>query len=169
MRRRSSNKEIEEFSKVYDKYADDLFKHAYFRVSNREVALDLVQDCFTKTWNQVVKKEKIINYKFFLYKVLRNLIIDYYRKKKSVSLDSIIDDGFEPNPISEDRIIDSAERENLIKLLQVLPDQYKDVMILRYIDGLSIKQISEIIEESDNVVSVRIHRGTNKLKEHLDI
>ena len=79
------------FLKAFDEYGDALFRHAYFRVSDREKALDLVQDTFTKTWSWVRGGHEIETFRPFLYKVLNNLVIDEYRKRKESSLDELLD------------------------------------------------------------------------------
>lgn len=80
-----------EFTQAYEEHADALFRHCYFRVSNRERALELTQEAFMKTWDSVAQGKEINNYRAFLFRVLNNLIIDEYRKKKSTSLDALLE------------------------------------------------------------------------------
>jgi len=108
-----------DFLKAYDELSDALFRHSFFRVSNKEVALDMVQDAFMKTWNHIVGGKIIENYKAFLYHVMNNLIIDYYRKSKSSSLDVLLDDGFDPGDTTVN-IEQSAEVSLLIRSLHKL-------------------------------------------------
>jgi RNA polymerase sigma-70 factor (ECF subfamily) len=155
------------FLKAYEELSDPLFRHCYFRVSSREVALDLVQEAFLKTWNHVVIGEEIQNFKAFMYRVVNNLIIDHYRKKKSDSLDVLQeDDNFDP-PDSESgtHALQKAEIAQMKKSLDALPDNYREVMVMRYLDGLSVGEIANILNETENVISVRIHRATEKAKQ----
>ena len=73
----------ENFLKTYDKYASSIFRHIFFRVSDKNLAEDLTQETFFKAWRHVVgnKKREIENFKAFFYKIANNLIIDYYRRK----------------------------------------------------------------------------------------
>ena len=73
------------FIKAYEQHVDALFHYCLFNISDREVAKDIVHDAFAKTWNYIVKGGHIDNMKAFLYKIIKNLIIDYYRKKKTLS------------------------------------------------------------------------------------
>ena len=86
----------QKFLEAYEAYADDLFRHAYFRVHDRERAKDLVQETFTKTWMTLSEGATIDNLRAFFYRVLTNAIIDESRKKKAVSLDTLLEEGFAP-------------------------------------------------------------------------
>ena len=152
-----------DFITAYDELGDPLFRHSFFRVSNREVAIDMVQDTFIKTWQHIERGEEIQNLKAYLYHVMNNLIIDYYRKSKSGSLEVLLDEGFNPVDESVD-IEESAEVSLVVSSLDGLPDEDKKIIVLRHIDGHSISEIAEMLEETENVVSVRLHRAIKKLK-----
>ena len=160
------------FLKAFDEYADALFRHAVYRLSDRERAIEIVHDTFTKVWGYIRGGHEIDSYKPFLYKVMNNLIIDEYRKRKELSLDAIlaeegVDEGSFPElqggSIAEVTFALDAQKASL--LLEELPLVYREVLTLRFVDGLGPKEISELIEESENVVSVRIHRGLKTLKD----
>ena len=80
------------FLKAFDEYADALFRHAIIRLSDRERAIELVHDTFTKAWGYAREGNTIEAYRPFLYKVLGNLIIDEYRRRRTESLDAILED-----------------------------------------------------------------------------
>lgn len=167
MRKISKNQE-QEFISHYDTLSDTLFRHCFFRVSNREVALDMVQEGFTKTWQHIIHGGKIDNMKAFLYKVMNNLVIDYYRKRKSASLDVLLEDGFDPPSPGHENIILNAEYSEVIKVLENIPESDRDVIVFRYIDGLSVKEIAKAQNESENAVSVRLHRALEKARKILN-
>lgn len=160
----------EEFLRAYDKYADGILRHAYFRIGNRELAEDLTQDTFFKVWNRISKNnENIKNFKTFLYKVADNLIIDYYRKKPRipVSIEKINPESAacNPNQVREaEKIINKSAIE---KSLMELDEKYREIIIYRYINDLTIKEICEITGKSANSVSVIIFRGLKLLKEKI--
>ncbi|MDP2650360.1 MAG: RNA polymerase sigma factor [bacterium] len=164
-----------EFTEAYEQYADQLFRHCYFRISDRERALELVQEAFMKTWDVQAKGEEIQNWRAYLFRVLNNLIIDEYRKKKSLSLDALLEsDGVTEGSFEDlrsgslqevvEKIDTGLEVEQLRGALQELPDSYKQVVVLRYIDHLSPKDIAHMLDENENAVSVRIHRALAKLR-----
>jgi RNA polymerase sigma-70 factor (ECF subfamily) len=163
------------FLKAFEDYSDALFRHASIRISDRERAVDLVHDTFTKVWSYVRAGHQIESYRSFLYKVLNNLIIDEYRKKKELSLDALLseegtDEGSFPE-LSEsttEALAATIDGKKAFGLLGTLPDEYREVIIMRFVDGLGPREISDLIEESENVVSVRIHRGLKLLRQLLE-
>lgn len=157
--------EKDRFVEGYNQWSDDLFRYAFFKVSNRELALDLIQDTFTKTWEYIYSGKKIDNLRAFLYKTLKNLIIDSYRKKTSESLDNLLEEGFDYGYDDRDKIEVNLMGKELWKDVDTLDIKYQEVIIMRYMNDLSIQEISEISGESENNISVRIHRGLEKLKQ----
>lgn len=163
-----------DYLEAYEAYNNALFRHALFRVSNRDRALELVQDTFLKVWDYLRGGGEVQQYKAYLYRILNNLIIDEYRKKKSSSLDEILenDTGEMEGKMSEGSAREVEENFDEARALEAiraripeLPDTYRDVVTMRYIDGLTPKEIASMMDISENVVSVRLHRGTHKLRE----
>ncbi len=138
--------------------------HAFFKVHDHAIGEDLVQETFLKTWRYLLRGGKIDHMKAFLYHVLNNLIIDQYRKHKTMSLDTFLEKGFEP------RVNESIDRYNyldgksIILLMEDLPKKYNNIINMRYIKDLSLEEISNITGESKNTVAVQVHRGLGKLK-----
>ncbi len=165
----------ERFLKAFEEYNDALFRHAVIRVSNREKAIDIVHDTFTKVWMYVRSGHEVESYRSFLYKVLNNLIIDTYRKQKDVSLDALFElEGVDEGSFSDlsentvEALAATIDGRKAFELLAELPDVYREVITFRFIDGLGPKEISDLTEETENVISVRIHRGLRLLREKME-
>lgn len=141
-----------------------LLRHAQFRVSDHGVCDDLVQDTFMKTWVYLVKAGKIDLMKPFLYHVLNCLIIDEYRKKKSSSLDVLLDKGFEPGSDDFARAVDMLDGQAAIALISQLPVAYQKIMTLRYVEDFSLAEIALETGLTKNSVAVKTHRGMEKLR-----
>jgi RNA polymerase sigma-70 factor (ECF subfamily) len=155
----------QQFLADYESFSEAIFRHCFFRVSDREKARDLMQDTFVKAWQQVTAGADIKNMRAFLYRVANNLIIDEYRKKKTYSLDQMQEAGFELASQDHLKIEKIVEGREALEMLEQLDDKYKEVIIMRYIDDLSPQEIAEVVGESENLVSVRIHRGLVRLRE----
>lgn len=156
----------QDFIAAYDELADVLFRRFYFKLSRRERAKDLVQETFTRVWQYIREGKEVTNLRAFIYKVANNLIIDEYRRKKPVSLDTLAENGFDvESKEGDDKILIYAETEHVLKQIDKLPHKYREVILLRYIEGLSPKKIGEIVGQTENTVSVRINRGIKKLQE----
>lgn len=157
------------FIKAYDLYINQLYRFIYFRVGSREEAEDLCSAVFLKTWNHILENslKDAKTLKALLYRVARNLIIDHYRKtsgKENISLESgreIIDE--------KQNLGNSAElKSDLVVLETKLPelkDDYREAIILRYVNELSIAEMAEILGKSKGNIRVLIYRALNALKE----
>ncbi|MDP3697721.1 MAG: RNA polymerase sigma factor [Candidatus Taylorbacteria bacterium] len=159
---------MERFTKAYEELSDAIFRHCWFKIGDREKAKDLMQDTFTKSWQYIAEGATVNNFKSFLYRVANNLIIDEYRKKKELSLDRLQEDGFEPGFDDRHKNENRIDAQFAISAINQLDEKYREVILMRYIDELSPKEIAEITGESENNVSVRLHRGINQLKDILD-
>ena len=165
----------ERFLKAFEEYGDALFRHAFLRISDREKAIDVVHDTFTKVWTYVRNGHEIDQFRPFLYKVLNNLIIDTYRKAKETSLDALLEiDGVDEGSFDElsentvESLAATIDGRKAFEMIAVLPDTYREVIILTFVDGLRPKEIAALLEESENVVSVRLHRGLKLLRQQIE-
>jgi len=146
-----------DFEKVLNAYAA-------FKVSDRAMGEDLVQDTFVKTWNYLKRGGKIRVMKSFLYHVLNNLIIDEYRKRKTTSLDVLIEKGYEPSFDDSKNISDRLDAKAAVLLIERLPLTYRKAMLMRYVQDLSLSEMSLVTGQSKSTLAVQVHRGVEKLK-----
>ncbi len=159
------------FKKHYDAYADPLFRFCLWRVSDRETALDLVQDTFMRYWDAIASGQRVDGEKALLFTIARRLVIDHYRKKKTLSLDDALEDADTtdiPDPSSFDLFESAAEGRRALETIQKLRPSPRQVVYLRFVEGLSPKEIAEVLGISPNAASVRIDRGLKELKGFLD-
>jgi len=164
-----------ELQDAFEAYNDELFRHCALRLRDRDRAVEITQECFLRTWDYMQKGNEIEQMRPFLYRTLRHLIIDEYRKKKSVSLERIVEgtDGDVEDllPPDESNTFEAAvERFDGVRVLEALTrldEPYRESVTMRYVDGLSPQEIAKITGESENVISVRVHRGLKKLKDML--
>jgi RNA polymerase sigma-70 factor (ECF subfamily) len=152
------------FEEAYDEHSDSVFRRCLFKVSDREVAKDITQETFVRLWDYFSSGEDIKNPKALAFRIANNLIIDHYRKKSSDSLDIMQEAGFDPSGDEDEQIVFSADKDFAIKIISSLPDMYREVIMLRFVDEMTPQEIAEIVGESENVVSVRIHRGLKKIQ-----
>src|SRR3989344_4641943 len=114
----SGSHQEDAFIAAFDEYNDALFRHAFFRLSDRDES-----------------DERYMT---------------------------------ELHDHSHETLITSIDARHALEYLQDIPPQYREAVVLRYIDGLSPKEIAELIETTENVVSLRIHRGLKALKKILE-
>lgn len=145
-------------------YEKGLNLYAFFKTHDRETSEDLVQNTFIKTYGYIVKGGKIEVMKAFLYHILNHLIIDEYRRHKTISLDVFLEKGIEPSTGDPKSLFNIFDGKAALLLIQRLPPTYQKVMRMRYVQDLSLKEISLITGQSKNAIAVQIHRGLIKLK-----
>jgi RNA polymerase sigma-70 factor (ECF subfamily) len=155
------------FLKVYDEHADAIYRFCYFRLFDKEKAEELTQEAFMRTWEYLASGKKVDNIRAFVYRVARNSIVDYFRKKKEVSLDNLHEQGFDVSIEDASRWESIIDGGDAIRAITLLDEKYRDVLLFRHVDGLLVKEIAVIVGESENAVSVRLHRGLKQLKEIL--
>ncbi len=148
----------------YTDFHKGLNRYATSRTHDKALADDLIQSTFLKTWSYLVRGGKIDMMEAFLYHVLKALIIDEYRKHKPTSLDVLLEKGFEPSLNDTERLTDMLDGEQATALIAQLPFLYRKVMKMRYVQDLSLKEISVLTGQTKNTVAVQTHRGLEKLK-----
>ncbi|MEK7461973.1 MAG: sigma-70 family RNA polymerase sigma factor [Patescibacteria group bacterium] len=149
----------------YTDFNKRLNRYARSKTNDEALAEDLTQKTFLKTWTYLVKGGKIETMEAFLYHILKALIVDEYRRKKSTSLDVMLEKGFEPSLNDTHRLEDMLDGEQAATLIAQLPMLYQRVMRLRYMQDLSLQEISLITGQTKNAIAVQTHRGLEKLKE----
>jgi len=166
----------EAFSEIYDFYVIRIFRFIYLKTSSKETAEDLVSEVFLRYWKRIKKGMKDENLSrtiaddkigSFLYKISRNLIIDFYRKKKiiAVEIDSELKDRIQDQKQDILAYINAKQEvEEMMKALSKLKDEHREIIILRHIEGLSLKEIAEITGKSGVSVRVQLHRAVKALK-----
>ena len=153
------------FLAIYDAHSDAIFRFCALKVSNREQAQDITQDVFTRYWQSLRKDDDIKNDRAFLYTLARNLVIDWYRKKKENSLDAMTDAGIDFQGADHADVTKEAEMKEVLHVIDQLDQDSRDVLIMRFMEGLSPKEIAMTLKESPNVVSVRLHRAVKKVQD----
>lgn len=138
--------------------------HAFFKTHDSATSQDLVQDTFLRAWLYLVKGGKVNLMKPFLYHILNQLIIDEYRKHKTTSLDVLLEKGFEPSIDYTKDTSNILDGKALIFLIKYLPLKYEKIIRMRFIQDLSLEEISLITGQTRNAIAVQIHRGLEKLK-----
>ena len=155
-----------EFSKIYDKYIEKIYRFAFLKVNSQEVAQDICSDTFLKGW-EAFKKDgtKIENPQAFLYTVARNLVTDHYRQKgrmKMISPESVpITD---PGQNLEEKAMINSEIDQVKTVLADLRDDYQNVIIWHYLEDLPISEVAKMMNKSEEATRVTLHRALKTLK-----
>lgn len=167
-------KDPEAFGQFYDLYVIKIYRFIYYKVSSAEEAEDLTSETFLKVWQYISENKKISHLNAFVYQVARNLVIDYYRQKSQQKL--IKDDDEErlakipdPTPLINKKLELKIETELLEKAIRKLKDEYREIIILRYLEGLSTSEVARITNKSKGNVRVLAFRALKTLRELIDL
>lgn len=157
------------FLEVYDEHADAVFRRCLFKTSDREVARDLTQETFTRTWSYLTDGKSIDHMKGFVFRVANNLIKDHYKKSSSTAMGRM--DNFDPQRIVDEleNIEAKTQANQLLRVLKDMKPADRDVLTLNIVEGFGPKTIAKIQDSRENTVAVRLHRARRRLREKLDI
>ena len=172
---RLKSKDKEVFIKVYDDFAGDIYRFVYFKVGHAEEARDLTSMIFLKTWNHIQNNSltSSTTLRALLYKIARTSIVDYYRETGSKLEVSLDDDEHPINVVDEnvdlegdmDRASDIA---NIKSKLPLLKEEYREIIVLKFVNDLEIDEISEVTGKTRGNVRVLLHRALAALKDLLE-
>lgn len=157
------------FVESFKAYGDAIFRFCMIKVSNTELAEDFTQEVFTRYWQTLRKGTEMTNTRAYLYTIANNMAKDWYKKKKSVSLDAHMEKGFEPSTHTSATSEQQSEYNEVLASISDMEEDDKLVLLLRYVEGLEPKDISLILGESANTISVRLHRAVTKLQKRLHV
>jgi RNA polymerase sigma-70 factor (ECF subfamily) len=153
------------FLSMVNTYQDAIFRFLYFRVGNRAVAVDITQDTFTKTWIYLVSGKTIEYEEAFLYRAAKNALIDYYKKEKAGSLDTMMEAGYDPASHKDtDEVLRNDDIESIRTLLGTLDEESQQIIFLRFTEEKPIEEIAALYNKSTNAMTVSIHRIIKKLR-----
>ncbi len=172
LKERLKNKDQTAFEEFYDKNVDDVYRFIYFKIGKKDEAADLSSLVFLKTW-EYLQKEKISkkgSLRALVYKIARNVIIDHYRKGRPESFslddeDNKIDIAGETNIEAEISV--KTEHESLMLKIMELKNEYREILIMRFVNELSLDEIADITGKKKINVRVTLHRAIKTLKDVL--
>jgi RNA polymerase sigma-70 factor (ECF subfamily) len=158
-----------EFSKIYDKYIDKIYRFVFIKVSSQEIAEDLTSEAFLRCWESYKNNyREIDNVQAFLYQIARNLVVDHYREKgrtQVVPADCVPIADPRAN-LEEDTAI-SSDMGMVKSALSNLNEDYQEMIIWHYLDDLSVPEIAKVSGKSEGAIRVTLHRALKALKSQL--
>jgi RNA polymerase sigma factor (sigma-70 family) len=159
---------------LINRYLKSVYRFVFSLVQDESVAEDLTQDVFIKVWKKLKSYNPKYSFKTWLFTIARNTTTDYLRKRKdlvfsnfddkdngNVILDTLADDAL----LADEVFAQVQDLDKLNKVLREIPSLYKEVLILRYSNDLSLEEISTILKRPIETVKSQHRRGLLHLKE----
>jgi len=154
------------FESAYESHAKSIYKFLFWRTKDAQLAEDLTSSTFEKAW---VSRASFHggSVRPWLYRIARNVLIDHWRKKKELFVEDT-DILYEDLRPSAGELLDTKlQVQDLKKALDKLPEDMHSVVTMRFIEGLSCRQVAKDLSLSESNVRVLQYRALKKLKEYL--
>ena len=152
---------MDAFSAIYDKYSTELYRSAYFFCRNRHDAEDVLQETFITLYRQCTKIKKPESLKYWLFKVMTR---ESYKRIEQASKEIPDEEQIIGNKIYSDV---SFTDHPLYEAVSELPPIYRNVIILYYYNGFSVKEIAQISDCFEGTVKSRLYKARKILKNTL--
>ena len=171
MKERLRKKDELAFSEFYDKNIDDIYRFIYFKIGKKDEASDLSSLVFLKTW-EYIQKDKIKNsetLRALVYKIARNVIVDYYRNRRPENL-SLDDENNKIDVVNENYSLEleisvKDDYEKLMLKVMELKNEHREILVMRFINELSLEEIASVTGKKKINIRVMLHRAIKALKE----
>ena len=162
------------FAELVHLYGDKLYQLAYRMTGNRQDAEDVVQETFLRVYRNLDRYDENLKFSTWIYRIASNLCIDRLRKRRIVySLDAAGAeredlDGYSALPADErtpeHEVVLTETQRAVRQAIETLPVKYRAVMMLRYLQDLSLQEIAEVLELPVTTVMTRVHRAREYLR-----
>ncbi len=168
--RRAQQGDAEAFGMLYERYVDEVYRFFYYRLYQKDEAEDLTEATFLKAWHGLkrLRPNPDLQLKAWLLRIARNLWIDRHRTKKEKAPLEAAATHPSPEPDPERALLASEEKAQLEQALAQLPERLRDVLIYRFIHGLSHRETAELMGIKEGHVRVLQHRALQRLREWLE-
>ncbi|MBI5220809.1 MAG: sigma-70 family RNA polymerase sigma factor [Candidatus Liptonbacteria bacterium] len=159
------------FGELYDHYQPKIYRFVLVKVSRREDAEDLTHQVFLNAWQNIATyRSRGFPFSSWLYRIARNVVVDHYRAKKpEFSVEDLDPEGVAGMENHESQAEHSLGWEKVMSALRQLPAQYQEVILLRFVEELSVRETAAAIKKSEGATKVLQHRAIQHLRELLPL
>lgn len=154
------------FLRYYEEFKDKIYNYLWYRCGhNRTVAEDLTQDVFLKAFEAFERFDQTRPFSPWIYRIAHNVLLNWYRDKKpSVDIDKVTIPDLQG---IEENVGTKVEYEQMLKAIHKLPQHHRDVLLARYVEGLTNDEIAQTRNKTPGAVRVSVHRALNTLRDQL--
>jgi RNA polymerase sigma-70 factor (ECF subfamily) len=158
------------FTKLYEQNVNRIYNYVYYRTGNVVDAEDITARVFYRALNHIGSyKQTGVPFSAWLYRIAHNLVANWYRdisRKKEVALDETVNMRQPTEPI-EHSVVISQENEILLRIIRKLPPERQQLLILKFVEGLSNEEIGIIMGRSEGAIKGLYHRTLQALRNQL--
>ena len=152
------------FAQIYDALVKPIYRYIYYRVEE-SIAEDLTEDTFLKIWQNLGKyKKESTPFASWAFRIAHNLVVDHYRKNQPTDeIDESVPDPHEHSAPDHQTNL-KLTQVRLRKIIRKLPDNYQQVIILKYINDLDNRQIAEATGKTEGAVRIIQFRALEQMR-----
>jgi RNA polymerase sigma-70 factor, ECF subfamily len=164
--------EAEAFGELYQRYSRIVFRFIYAHLNERLDAEDLTEEVFLRAWRSIAGyKEQGVPFLAYLFKIARNVMIDFYRRAGRSGGHMSIDEKPFPDlgPDPGETAMVNLEHQEIRSTLDQLRDDYRTVLILRFLSGLSPEETGDVMGRTPGAVRILQHRALSALRNLLEL
>ncbi len=156
----------EAFGLLYDKYFDPIYRFVFLKTGNKTDAEDISHQVFLSAWQKIEKYEfRGFPFSSWLYKIASNAVIDHWRTKKpTVSIELVKDDLLSDLPNFHEEADQKVSLGLVREAIAKLESDQQDVIVMKFVDELSNKEIAATLGKSEGAIRVIQHRALRQLK-----
>ncbi|OGL70379.1 hypothetical protein A3C17_04265 [Candidatus Uhrbacteria bacterium RIFCSPHIGHO2_02_FULL_53_13] len=156
------------FAEIYDAYADRITRFVRIKVGSMEDAQEIQSDVFERAWKSLCE-QRVRHLSAYLYTVARRAVADHYRMlSREVQTADLADAAQVPDDSTMESIVMRSDLQVVEIALDHLYEDYRELIVMRFMDGLSIAEIAEALQKTPNNVRVTLHRAVGSLKRVID-
>lgn len=163
--------DISKFGMLVERYEQKLLRYGKKFLSSKENIQDVVQEVFLKAYENIRSFDSSLKFSPWIYRIAHNAFVNILRKNSRNPLQFVDFDTFISHPIYEDPVIEEKERAEIRKFLdkglEKLSPNYREIIILYYLEEMSYKEIADILRIPTSTVGIRLRRAREALKKHL--
>lgn len=158
----------EAFGLLYEKYIDQIYNYIFFRTSNGKDAEDICSRVFLRALKHIDRYEdRGYPFSAWLYRIAHNLVVNWYRDSERSDEVSLADQY--PPPTIDGSVEQNIEKQDqeaqLMSIIKGLPDDRKELLILKHVDGLTNFEIGKIMDRTEGAVKALYHRTLESLRD----
>ncbi len=166
--RRAQDGETIVVSDIYDRYQRGIFRYLYYRVGDQHTAEDLTSEVFLRMIEKMSSyQDHRISFQAWLFQIARNLSIDHYRKMRLRNNVQFEEEFPSPGEGPLEMIDRELTSEKLCRALGELPDNQRDVIVMRFVVGMPIGEVAETLHKTDDSIKGLQRRALLALREIL--
>ncbi|NLC11004.1 MAG: sigma-70 family RNA polymerase sigma factor [Firmicutes bacterium] len=164
-----AQKDPKQFGVLYEYYFPKIYNYISYRLRNQQLAEDITADIFLKAFDNLDKFQwRNRSFACWLYTIARNQVVDYFRDKDFVPVEDSFLESIPDEENPEQLVVEKDLRKQWLDLIKTLSPAQQDVLLLRFQQGLKLKEIAAILSKNEGAIKALLFRGLKSLRKNIE-